>query len=139
MERAAVLIGVDATGQLPRLHDAAAGARRMEQWALAQGLERDMVHVVTDEGGPVDVAAIKRAVRAVVEPGTVSQLLVYFAGHGINLGMSEYWLLSDAPADPDAAVNLRGAWTSPRAARCRTSCSSRTRAARCRRRCSSRT
>ncbi len=108
VQRAAVLIGVDATGQLPKLHDAAAGARRMEQWALAQGIERDMVHVVTDEGGPVDVGAIKRAIRAVVEPGTVSQLLVYFAGHGINLGMSEYWLLSDAPADPDAAVNLKG-------------------------------
>ena len=66
MERAAVLIGVDATGQLPRLHDAAAGARRMEQWALAQGFERDMVHVVTDEREPVDVGMIKRAIRAVV-------------------------------------------------------------------------
>ena len=38
MARAGVFIGVDQTGRLQRLHDAAAGAQRMHAWALAQGM-----------------------------------------------------------------------------------------------------
>src|SRR5262249_7573479 len=33
-------------------------------------------------------------------------LLVYFAGHGVNLQRQEYWLLTDAPDDSQAAVNV---------------------------------
>ena len=36
------------------------------------------------------------------------QLIVYFAGHGVNIGYAERWLLSDAPGDPNAAVNVAG-------------------------------
>ena len=43
MERAAVLIGVNQTGTLPPLAAAVSGAVAMEQWALAQGMERDLV------------------------------------------------------------------------------------------------
>jgi hypothetical protein len=39
--------------------------------------------------------------------GTIDQLFIYFAGHGVNLRFSEYWLLSEAPEDPNEAVNLR--------------------------------
>ena len=107
MKRAAVLIGVDRTGNLPVLHDAAAGARRLEVWAREQGF--DPVDVITDEGGaPVEIAAIKKAVKAIVEKGTIDQLVVYFAGHGVNNARSEYWLLTDAPDDPQAAVNVEG-------------------------------
>jgi hypothetical protein len=105
MKRAAVLIGVDKTGALPRLRDAAKGARRMEKWAKGQGM--NPVTVLTDEQGPVDVSAVKRAIRDIVDAGA-DQLVVYFAGHGVNIRYGEYWLLSDAPEDTQAAVNVEG-------------------------------
>jgi hypothetical protein len=104
MKRAAILIGVDKTGDLPRLRDAARGAKLMQTWATAQGM--DPVHLFTDEKEPVTVDAIKKAIRELVAAANVSQLLVYFAGHGVNLQRQEYWLLSDAPGDTQAAVNL---------------------------------
>lgn len=103
MKRAAILIGVDKTGDLPRLKDAARGARLMETWAQAQGLQ---TVVLTDETGPVTVDAIKRAVRKLVDAANIDQLLVYFAGHGVNLQRQEHWLLTDAPDDTQAAVNV---------------------------------
>ena len=39
---------------------------------------------------------------------TVEQLIIYFAGHGVNLSLSEYWLLSGSPEDSNAAVNVAG-------------------------------
>lgn len=103
MKRAAILIGVDKTGDLPRLKDAARGARLMETWAQAQGLQ---TVVLTDETEPVTVDAIKRAVRKLVDAANIGQLLVYFAGHGVNLQRQEHWLLTDAPDDTQAAVNV---------------------------------
>lgn len=108
MGSAAVLIGVDRTGgALPVLRDAAKSARRMESWARAQGV--DHVAVFTDENGQsVDVSMLKRAMRDLGERGTVERLIVFFAGHGINVNRGERWLLSDAPNDPQAAVNVPG-------------------------------
>lgn len=103
MKRAAILIGVDKTGDLPRLKDAAEGARLMQGWAQAQGLRTVLI---TDETEPVTVDAIKRAVRKLVDAANVGQLLVYFAGHGVNLMRQEHWLLTDAPDDTQAAVNV---------------------------------
>jgi hypothetical protein len=105
MKRAAVLIGVDKTGNLPELKDAAKGTRRMKKWATQQGM--DPITVLTDEHGPVDVGDIKKAIRKVVDAGA-DQLVIYFAGHGVNIGYGEYWLLSDAPVDSQAAVNVEG-------------------------------
>lgn len=107
MNRAAVLIGVNRTGGLPALQDAANSARRMEQWAIAQGVEH--IRVFTDEdGAPVEVSAIARAIRDLANLGPVEQLIVFFAGHGINVNRGERWLLSDAPSDSNAAVNVSG-------------------------------
>jgi hypothetical protein len=108
MARAAIMIGINRTGGLPVLSDAVEGARQMEAWALAQGMARKHVHLFTDESGPVEIATIKKAIRALVDSGTITQLLVYFAGHGVNIRYGEYWLLSDAPVDPSAAVNVEG-------------------------------
>ncbi len=104
MKRAALLIGVDKTGGLPRLKDASRGAQLMKTWAQAQGI--DSIHLFTDEQGPVTVDAIKRAVRTMADAGNIGQLLVYFAGHGVNLQRQEVWLLSDAPDDSDAAIHV---------------------------------
>lgn len=110
VNRAAVLIGVNRTGGgLPVLRKAADSARRMEAWALAQGLHRDHVRVFTDEKKqPVRIAPIQDAIRELVELTTIDQLIVFFAGHGINVNRTERWLLTDAPGNPQAAVNMAG-------------------------------
>lgn len=109
MKRAAVIVGVNKTGGLPELSDAVRGARQMEQWAIeGQKIPRELVRVHTDENGPVEIGAIKRSIRELVDQGTIEQLLVFFAGHGVNIRYGEYWLLSDAPRDTQAAVNVDG-------------------------------
>ncbi len=110
MARAGIFIGVDQTGQLQRLHDAAAGARRMYEWACRQGMPPGThARLITDEGGgKVTPDQIFDAVQEVVGGAGVDQLIVYFAGHGVNKNRSEQWLLSDAPVRPHAAVNVAG-------------------------------
>ena len=106
MKRAAVVIGVDKTGSLPKLNDAAAGAQRFAKWAQSQGMSP--VKLITDQRTKVTLQKIKDAVGEIVEKGVTDQLVIYFAGHGVNLRYSEYWLLSDAPKDTQAAVNVAG-------------------------------
>ena len=109
MQRATVLIGVRKSGDLPELQAVEGGIDAMEHWALAQGMDRDLVVRLTDgERGEVDVGSIYEALDAIVERATVDQLVVYFAGHGVNKGYSEYWLLSDAPRNANEAVNVAG-------------------------------
>jgi hypothetical protein len=106
MKRAAVIIGVDKTGDLPRLNDAARGAQLVETWAHEQKM--DPVHLFVDTKDPVEIGAIKKAIAKMVNDRNVSQLVIYFAGHGFNKQRNEYWLLSDAPVDTQAAVNVAG-------------------------------
>jgi hypothetical protein len=108
VQRAAVLVGVNRTGGLPVLQAAARGARIMEQWALRQMPARN-VRVLTDEaGGSVELRDVKRAIFELVEPGNLDQLIVYFAGHGVNVHYGEQWLLSGAPVDTQESVNVAG-------------------------------
>lgn len=110
MIRAGVFIGVNQTGGLQTLRDAAGAARRMHRWALEQGLvnrtEAKLIVDSTTRG--IDPGAIKRAIREIVEGAGADQLIVYFAGHGVNINRQEHWLLTDAPGDPNAAVNVSG-------------------------------
>ncbi len=110
MRRAGVFIGVDRTGQLQTLNDAAAGAERMHQWALGQGMsDRTQAILLTDRGGTkVTPDMIFDAIKSVIDGPGVDHLLVYFAGHGVNINRSEHWLLSDAPVRTSAAVNVAG-------------------------------
>lgn len=106
MKRAAIIIGVNKTGDLPELHDAVPGALLMEAWARAQNMHA--VHVFTDLKNPVHIHEIKTVIRDLIQARNISQLVVYFAGHGINKERNEYWLLSGAPDDPQEAVNVTG-------------------------------
>jgi hypothetical protein len=110
MRRAGVFIGVDRTGQLQTLNDAAAGAERMHQWALGQGMsDGTQAVLLTDRGGKkVTPDMIFDAIKSVIDGPGVDHLLVYFAGHGVNINRSEHWLLSDAPVKGNAAVNVAG-------------------------------
>ena len=51
MTRAAVLIGVNTTGNAPLLHDAVNGAKLMAKWAEQQQMK--VVRLMTDEEQPV--------------------------------------------------------------------------------------
>ncbi len=109
MIRAGVFIGVDKTGNLQRLNDAAAGAARMHAWALDQGLDPANATLITDAGGKrVTPDAIYDAVKALLDGPGVDQLILYFAGHGVNINRQEQWLLTDAPVRANAAVNVAG-------------------------------
>ncbi|MGO4361427.1 caspase family protein [Terrabacter sp. RAF57] len=109
MERAVVLVGVSRTGGgLPVLQAVDAGVNLMAGWARGQGIPDELVIRITDTVGPVHVKAISSAVRDLVDLASLEQLIVYFSGHGVNVGYNEYWLLSDAPDDASEAVNVRG-------------------------------
>lgn len=109
MIRAGIFIGVDQTGNLQKLHDAASGASRMRDWALSQGFTEARAILMTDAGGQkVRADDIYQAVTTLLDGAGVDQLIVYFAGHGVTINRRERWLLTDAPRNPSAAVNVTG-------------------------------
>jgi hypothetical protein len=106
LNRAVILIGVRQAGTLPPLMAVSSGVREMEAWARQQGINK--IVSITDDCGPVKASEIKDAVNALLKLNTLQQLIVYFAGHGVNIGYGEYWLLSGAPEDSQEAVNVDG-------------------------------
>ena len=109
MIRAGIFIGVDQTGNLQKLHDAASGASRMREWALGQGFTEARAILMTDaDGQKVRADDIYEAVTRLLDGAGVDQLIVYFAGHGVTINRRERWLLTDAPRNPSAAVNVTG-------------------------------
>lgn len=107
MERAAVLIGVNRTGQLPTLNAAVSGAVKMAEWAEKQSIPANRIIRITDQGGKgVTVAQIKTAISELARLRVIEQLIIYFAGHGMYTNGSEFWLLTGAPNDSDEAVNV---------------------------------
>lgn len=105
MTRAALAIGVNQAGDFPALNNAVRSATRMAEWAKAQGLDCTLI---TDTAGPVTVQRICEAVGTIMRDGTCEQLIIYFSGHGVNIGTREYWLLTNAPTWPHEAVNVQG-------------------------------
>ncbi len=108
MKRAAILIGVHQVEGLPKLFAVLDGVANMEAWALAQGMERALVRTITDEKTPVRAEAICDAVEQVLATDGLEQLILYFAGHGVNVSYSEYWLLSKALTRANESVNVDG-------------------------------
>lgn len=111
MERAAVLIGVSRSGGLTPLQAVDSGIALMRTWVQEQGIPDDRVVVLCDlDQGREKVTAsdIKTAIDDFGALGTIEQLIVYFAGHGVNIGYNEFWMLSGAPRDTQQAVNVTG-------------------------------
>jgi hypothetical protein len=102
--RAAVVIGVDQTGTLPKLNAAASGAASVGDWLRREGFE---VVPFVDSSGPVKAEPIFEAVSRLVDRGTLEQLVVYFSGHGTIVSSDELWLLSEAPVNANQAIKLR--------------------------------
>ena len=112
MNRCAVVIGVNKTGDLPILQGAASGAQEFANWATSQGIE---VALLTDSNeSVVSLSDVKNAIRVFVQKKIYSQLIVFFSGHGILKAPDyELWLLSGAPSDPNDAVDVPGSiWLS---------------------------
>jgi hypothetical protein len=107
-KRGAVMIGVSKTGNLPQLKAAVCCAKKMGEWAIEQGFTKKLVTVITDEKRPVRAQRIIDAVDKILEEDGLEQIIVYFAGHGVNNARSEYWLLSEAPLKTAEAVNVDG-------------------------------
>lgn len=108
-QRAAVLIGVEKAGRLPRLQAVGEGINHMKDWAEAQPGMDGRVRVHRDgQNRKVRAYEIYETIREFVEDGAIEQLFVYFAGHGVNRNYQEFWLLSGAPDNPNEAVNLAG-------------------------------
>ena len=106
-KKAALVIGVNTTGNLPTLKSAAAGAVEVAEWL--EGEQYD-VACITDLEGPVDTKAITDALtKFVTVPPRYELLLVYFSGHGYWKLRSDIWLLSGAPVSTSEAINLDGA------------------------------
>lgn len=106
-KRAAVVIGIDKTGGMTPLNAAVICARRVVTWLRSEGYD---VVCLTDETDAVTLRDVKTAIkRFVTIPVSYEQLVVYFTGHGQYHTFSDFWLLTDAPGDPDEAVNLEQA------------------------------
>ena len=97
MKRAAVILGVGRTGNLPALQAVASSAKAMANWVVSQGFMEPKV--LTDETQPVSIRAVTETIKAFVDLGTIEQLVVYFSGHGVNIRYGEHWMLSGAPDD----------------------------------------
>ncbi|HEX2367319.1 MAG TPA: caspase family protein, partial [Bradyrhizobium sp.] len=76
--------------------------------SVADWLDREQFKVVAilDDAAPVTANAVRQAVTDFVNQPSLTQLVVYFSGHGMSVGFNEYWLLSGAPDDPNEAVSL---------------------------------
>jgi hypothetical protein len=107
MKRALVLIGVQSTGKMPQLPGVRDALQAMRDWASNQGIPDDLIAEISDLDGAVVAAAdVFATVKRFIEKPSLEQLLIFFCGHGIAIAYSEFWLLSGAPADPNAAVNV---------------------------------
>lgn len=107
MKRCAVVVGVDKTGgALPHLTAAASGAAEFAEWC--RGSQKITATLLTDAGGSkVTVKEICDAIEVFAAQKIYSQLILYFAGHGILKSPGEeYWLLSDAPHRQYEAINV---------------------------------
>ena len=97
--KAAVVIGVDKTGNLKELKSAAKGAEEVAAWLEREGFD---VKCLTDKNSPVTGQQIKDSIRKFVTiPVQYHMLLVYFSGHG-------QWYQRSAPG------GASGHWKKPR-------------------------
>ncbi len=109
MARLAVVIGVDVVRGLNGLAplNAAKDAKNIAEWFKGEGF--DVLPFIDDSKAAdepkVTVAKIARDIRIQVDKGDLTQIVVYFSGHGIFNGV-DVWLLGDAGHSPGEAINV---------------------------------
>jgi hypothetical protein len=103
MSRVAIVIGVNKPKAPAPLQGAVSDAIGFATWIAKQGFETTSF---VDDKNPVTFASIFAEVERVVNAGTYSQMVIYFAGHGLQNGGSEMWLLSGAPDNSGEAISV---------------------------------
>jgi len=103
MSRIAIVIGVNKPRAPAPLQGAVSDAKAFAGWIEKQGFE---VKSFTDEKEPVTFAGIFAEIERIVAAATYSQVVIYFAGHGLQSGGSEIWLLSGAPNNASEAISV---------------------------------
>ncbi|MEU4951740.1 caspase family protein [Streptomyces lavendulae] len=108
---AAIAIGV---GKVPHMEldpvpGACRGARRFHAWAESQKFHP--TKLLVDDKKPVERREIEKWVRTIVDRSqndrVVDELFIYFAGHGIDKGISDsVWLLSHAGTERREAIDV---------------------------------
>jgi len=104
--RCAVVIGVDNPGgtDLAPLTSAASGAEEVAIWLDQEGYD---VKLYTDQNGAkVLPADINAGITAFVDSQTYELMVLYFSGHGYFKNLTDYWVLTGAPEDSNAAIVL---------------------------------
>jgi Caspase domain len=105
--KAAVVIGVNRTGNLGPLQSAVLAATDVAAWLSSEGFD---VALLTDQSSAVHSAQVEDALaQFITVPPRYKLLVVYFSGHGYWHARADRWLLSGAPARGSDAINLRGA------------------------------
>jgi len=106
MKKALIAIGVNKTdGGFEPLKGAIRDAKAMYSWGQDQGFECRLF--VDERNKKVRAEDIFEAVTEFVDKGTFSQIIVYFSGHGVlKAPQCELWLLSGAPKNPNAVINV---------------------------------
>ena len=106
-KKAAVVVGVNKTGNMTPLDSAARNAKEIANWLENEGFD---VECLTDKNNSVTTQQVKEAIKKFVTiPPRYHMLLVYFSGHGQWHARTDHWLLSGAPVDNSEAINIDGA------------------------------
>lgn len=106
MTRAGIFIYADKAGRMTQLQAAKQNAERMYAWAQASQFAK--IILLPDSPEPLSAARIKKVVTDLVKMDCFDQLYIYFSGHGVSQGYSEFWLLPDYENDLAEAVNVSG-------------------------------
>ncbi|WP_373506916.1 caspase family protein [Thiocapsa sp.] len=81
MQKAAIVIGVNRTGDLPVLNAAVSGAVKIAAWLRKEGFQ---VKPFLDTTRSVVAGDLYTAIAKLVDRGTLEQLVIYFSGHGCD-------------------------------------------------------
>ncbi len=109
MTKHAILIGINNIPDMPYLASPSSYAIKMREWAEGQGY---ITSFFADEPENVTTAGqcsrgeILKAVRHIIANGT-DQLIIYFAGHGVERAPGEdIWLLPGYADDPSESISI---------------------------------
>lgn len=105
--RAAVIIGVGTSAELPTLSSAGPTARRIGSWLSETSPGYDVTVITDEDGREVSRTEIFNAIRNYVTvPARYELLLVHYIGHGLYQRRDDIWMLSDLPVDRAACISL---------------------------------
>jgi Caspase domain len=113
MKKALISIGIGKTdGSLLPLKGAVQDARDFSDWGQRQGFDTTLL---IDDKHKIRAADAYEALKAYLDAGSYSQVVVYFSGHGILQAPDcELWLMSGAPSNPNEVINVRASMSNAR-------------------------